>query len=99
MQKVSQECRIEVRDAQGRKLIKTKVRDDVERRMSWKPRGAVHMVRERGEFVHIDCKVCGNSWEVEKDGEDWEGKFEVQEVRKRLWRIRCRRCGREYESG
>lgn len=100
---ISTAMKIKVKDVQGKEILETRVRGDIEKRISRKPKGAIQIVWKKDEssrpqFVHLHCKVCGNGWKIEESG-NWSGKFEIEEVKPAFWHIKCKRCGNEYESG
>lgn len=90
---------IKVREpGQKKPLLETEVKDRHEYRFSRKPNGALQIARDSGEFTHIHCKVCDNSWK-RKESSSYDLSFEVTKDDRGIYMIKCRKCGRIYFSG
>jgi len=89
---------------EGKEILVTKVTDDVEKRISRRPHGAVQLVWKNDEtgylLVHIHCKTkdCNNEWKME-EGNDPTERFEIKQLQPTLWSVKCKRCGTEFTSG
>ena len=103
-EKMGVTLRLRVTNKEGKETVSSVVTDQVEKRISRKPKGAIQLVwtqdRLGRRLVHIHCKAngCGNEWKIE-EGVDPSQKFEVQQLEGTLWRIRCIVCGTEFTSG
>jgi hypothetical protein len=53
---------------------------------------------KNSEIDTVHCKTCGNDWK-KTCGQKLSAQFDVEEVRKGVLRIKCKKCGREAMSG
>jgi predicted nucleic-acid-binding Zn-ribbon protein len=100
MGEVRQTLRIVVRSPNGKKESTTDVRGAHSHRIV-KKRGRALQVAfdDTNRFSHIDCKACNaNPW-WPRSGNPPTSQYEIELVGSNLWRIRCRKCGYEEESG
>lgn len=90
--------KVRLKDKEGKELLESKIEGKTEKRISRKPSGAVWLVYENGEIVHIHCKVCGNEWKKGR-APDLHQKFDVNKDEKGILTIKCKKCSRTYLSG
>jgi hypothetical protein len=100
---IKNKVELRTNDREGRTLLKTTVREDVEERtikrtITWEPRDLqIKWDKLTGEIVHLDCKSCHNSWGMKKDGSlELNKKFDVKE---KVSILRCKKCNREWRTG
>ncbi len=88
---------LRTRNQSGKVLMQSRTQGRVEQRWSWNPGKALQLVRVKGELVHLDCKVCGNQWNL-KDDESWSAKFELERDQSNALIVICKKCYMRYIS-
>jgi len=96
---VEESLKIKVKDEKGKKVLDSKIENQVEHRFSRKPSGgAIQLIFKEGKIVHIHCKVCQNEWKI-GDEVPLDQKFSITPTQESIWKITCKKCRRQYSSG